>query len=808
MTAPAQHPNSQAPVAQSAALGAGNRIAPSWPLDQLIAVNPWWEMRDQPISDVAARLTLLGRAEGHMPRHWFKAQFPDRISPEHLDSAMRDSGTTLKHGALLAWLSGEGEPPCWNNFSDTVDESRDLTRYVSWHDEIIHQISQFCASFYSIATPLPHEPNHCLYEAWLENVQNDRGIEIMMGEKGLHKHFDALPATAEALLDEAIAELQVPEEAMEDYFHALLLDINGWASWLAYLRWQSKLAGGSDDAMHQLLAIRLAWELVLWRHHSTKQAQDMAALSQAWTQQFSALSALLQQHREHQEPAWIWQRAAEVAFQQATHAKLLSPAPTAPQAAQRPALQAAFCIDVRSEVYRRALEAQDQSIQTLGFAGFFGLAMEYAPAGASYTRPQLPGLLAPALSVTESEDPKGIAHRSSRLNRQARWSAIGKAAPAAFGYVESVGLGYAFKLLRESLFGANNTHPVNTVGDGDPHYIVSSPDAALDAKAQAELVAGILGAMTLTDNFASIVILAGHGSNTRNNPHAAGLDCGACGGQTGEMNVRVLAQLLNDADVRTALAETQGIQIPRDTSFVAALHDTTTDELHCLTALPTGSDLIQSWISAAGKAARQERAGNLGVTGKNVDKAIMERSRDWSQVRPEWGLAGNACFVVAPRSRTAHLNFAGRSFLHDYDEAADGAKGYAVLELIMTAPMLVTHWINMQYNTSVMDNQLYGSGNKVLHNIVGGNIGVFEGNGGDLRIGLPKQSLHDGQQWMHDTQRLNVYITAPKKAIADIVDRHEVVRQLVDNDWLYLYRIDDTHKEIQRLYKGNWLVTA
>lgn len=808
MTASAHRPNLQDPVVQNAALRAGNRIAPSWPLDQLIAVNPWWEMRDQPITEVAARLTLLGHADGHMPRHWFKAQFPERISPEHLDRAMQGSGTSLEHETLLAWLNSELQPPCWNNFSDTVDASRDLKRYVSWHDEIIHQISQFCASFYSIATPLPHKPDHCLYEAWLENVRNDRGIEIMMGEKGLHKYFDALPATSEALLDEAIAQLEVPEEAMEDYFHALLLDINGWASWLAYLRWQSKLAGGSDDAMHQLLAIRLAWELVLWRYQTSKQAEHMAALTQVWTQQFSALSGLLQQHRAHQEPAWIWQRAAELAFQQATHEKLLGPAPTKPEISQRPALQAAFCIDVRSEVYRRALESQDPSIQTLGFAGFFGLPMEYAPAGASYTRPQLPGLLAPALRVTESEGQEGTAQRSSRLNRQARWSAISKAAPAAFGYVESVGLGYAFKLLRESLFGANSTHPVNTVCDGTPGYIISSQDTALNANAQAELVAGILGAMTLTDNFATIVILAGHGSSTRNNPHAAGLDCGACGGQTGEMNVRVLAQLLNDIDVRTALADTHGIQIPKDTHFIAALHDTTTDELHCLTALPTGSQLIQSWITSAGKTARQERAGKLGVTDKNVDKAIIGRSRDWSQVRPEWGLAGNACFVIAPRSRTAHLNFGGRSFLHDYDEAADGAKGYPVLELIMTAPMLVTHWINMQYNTSVMDNELYGSGNKVLHNVVGGNIGVFEGNGGDLRIGLPMQSLHDGQQWMHDALRLSVYITAPKEAIADIVDRHDVVRQLVDNDWLYLYRIDDTHKEIQRLYKGNWFIAA
>ena len=63
-----------------AATAAGARIAPTWPLDQLIAVNPWWEMRDRPIEDVAARVALLGHANGHMPRSWFRDQYPHTIT--------------------------------------------------------------------------------------------------------------------------------------------------------------------------------------------------------------------------------------------------------------------------------------------------------------------------------------------------------------------------------------------------------------------------------------------------------------------------------------------------------------------------------------------------------------------------------------------------------------------------------------------------------------------------------------------------------------------------------------------------------
>ena len=164
-------------------------------------------------------------------------------------------------------------------------------------------------------------------------------------------------------------------------------------------------------------------------------------------------------------------------------------------------------------------------------------------------------------------------------------------------------------------------------------------------------------------------------------------------------------------------------------------------------------------------------------------------------------MANNAAFIVAPRARTRNVDLQGRVFLHDYDWQED--HDFSVLELIMTAPMIVTHWINMQYNASVNDNLRYGSGNKVLHNVVAGHIGVFEGNGGDLRIGLPLQSIHNGERWMHTPLRLSVYLQAPAKAVEAIYQRHEMVQQLVDNDWLYLFRLGDDATG-ERLYQNAW----
>ncbi len=320
---------------------------------------------------------------------------------------------------------------------------------------------------------------------------------------------------------------------------------------------------------------------------------------------------------------------------------------------------------------------------------------------------------------------------------------------------------------------------------------------------QADLAAGILDAMGLRV-FAPVVLLVGHGSQSANNPHAAGLDCGACGGQTGEINVRVLAQLLNDSRVRAALAQ-RGRAIPDDTRFVPALHNTTTDHIHGLSGEPL-PEPQQQWLTAAGELARRERSAALDPTlaeapSQVLDRALRARSGDWSQVRPEWGLADNAAFIIAPRDRTRGIDLQGRTFLHDYAWRED--PGYGVLEMILTGPLVVTHWINMQYNASVTDNLKYGSGNKVLHNVVGGHLGVFEGNGGDLRVGLPLQSVHDGERWMHEPLRLSVYIEAPREPVLDIVERHETLRQLVDNEWLFLFCLDDSGA-IERLRRKGW----
>ncbi|MDX5366891.1 MAG: DUF2309 domain-containing protein, partial [Alphaproteobacteria bacterium] len=333
------------------------------------------------------------------------------------------------------------------------------------------------------------------------------------------------------------------------------------------------------------------------------------------------------------------------------------------------------------------------------------------------------------------------------------------------------------------------------------------PDPALSLETKLAGAEMVLRAMFLTENYARLIVLAGHGASVVNNPHASALHCGACGGYSGEVNARLLASLLNDADVRQELAA-RGIDVPADTLFLAALHDTTTDDFTLYTddnPSPSHEAAIasaRSWLASAGQMARNERA--LRLPRANSGKAIPARSRDWSETRPEWALAGCKAFIAAPRRRTAGKSLAGRAFLHDYEWKQD--RNFGVLELILTAPVVVASWISLQYYGSTVAPDVFGGGNKLLHNATGG-IGVVEGNGGLLRAGLPWQSVHDGETFMHEPLRLSVCIEAPREAMSDILGRHPNVRALFDNGWLHLFALDEDGRMAWR-YRGNLEWTA
>ena len=783
------------------------RIAPTWPLDQFIAVNPYWGFVDQPIAQAAKQLGQLSATPLVMPRAFYQAELQaGRLTKAHLQAAINAAQADCSVDELIASLTLAGRHSQRQALVTTLaDGQRDLSHAMAWVDFVTHQISQHCAAYFDVSQASWNPERVGLYASWVKQLANDHSAALLMGYSGFSQKAGHLPKDPRALIAAATQALGLKIWQITDYYTALLMSINGWASWCAFERWQARLGTvpgqTDDDDIIELLAIRLGWEWLLLQDPQNTQIAPAWATACALQEEPTATVDIENKHD------WLLQGALELAYQQPLCRGLMdAPAVPAP-----PTVQAIFCIDVRSEVFRRALEASSAAVQTRGFAGFFGLFISYSPVGTAMTRPQLPGLLPSSRCVTDECDSLSLGQAIAKRRKQGlQWrntlQNFRTTASSGFSFVETCGMLYAGKLIKKTLPSYATPHTIEQTGLSDSELMATRPrlqnlpgaSAQAEVQSRCDMAAFILGGIGVTKDFARIVLLAGHGSQTANNPHAAGLDCGACGGQTGEVNARVLAALLNDAAVRTALVS-KNITIHETTWFLGGMHNTTTDELtlYDIDLMPAShaADLqqLKTMLALAGQKARAERAPTLGLAhlerdAVQLEASIKSRANDWAQVRPEWGLANNAAFIVAPRTRSQHLNLAGRAFLHDYDHKEDSTLG--VLELIMTAPMVVTNWINMQYYASVVDNVKYGSGNKVLHNVVGGRLGVFEGNGGDLRIGLPMQSLHNGSQWQHTPLRLSVFIEAPKAAIDSIIAKHALVRQLVHNQWLHLFQIE------------------
>ena len=793
----------------ASALQACARIAPTWPLDRMIAVNPLWERREQPWHEVAQQLWLRAGSRLTLSTEDYRQAWQEgSIAERHLHQALTEQGVSWSTEHLLQALDAKQEPN--GGLPLLEDLAEPGIPQPGWPVLITQQIGQCCAAWFD-REQADWRPDDSagLYQAWRSSMLADRGLSVLSACRDLDGRIAELPLQPQVALEAAVQRLGLTADDWAPWFDCLLLRSLGCASWCAYQRWQARLQGEDDQTMLELLAIRAAWEWLVDDRQRDSQSR--------WQRWRSAWQRLLQQPPSADWQALqLWQRADELAWQEQLQGLLCRAKPAAAPKARLAKLF--FCIDVRSEPLRRALEQVCPELETGGFAGFFGLPIAYTPLGTTATRPQLPGLLAPQLQVSDSsgdaeQDHQLVRLRQDRLARQGRWRLFERLPASTFTLVESVGLGYAGALLGRTCGLLGRAEEAHRSAWRLAEWQQLQPLLpAMPLAQKVDLAERILQAMGLRGPIPALLVLLGHGSQSANNPHAAGLDCGACCGQSGEINTRLLAGLLNEVEVRAELCK-RGHDLPAYCHVLAGLHNTSTDEVQVFAHEAVPATLQPSWqrvrqaLDEAAARVRRERAAKLGLApvqeqpGKLLN-LLRRRARDWAQTRPEWGLAGNAAFIAAPRSRTRGVDLQGRAFLHDYDWRQDGEG--RLLELIMTAPMVVAHWINLQYFTSTTDNLRFGSGNKLLHNVVGGHIGVFEGNGGDLRIGLARQSLHDGRQWMHRPLRLHVVIDAPQAMIDRVIATHAVVRDLVHHGWLHLLRLDGQPAQLERRTVEGW----
>ena len=193
---------------------------------------------------------------------------------------------------------------------------------------------------------------------------------------------------------------------------------------------------------------------------------------------------------------------------------------------------------------------------TFGFAGFFGVPVRYRPYGSAHSIAQAPVLVRPSITVGERPDAATTQDLEREAARSAARDALSEGALyhpiAAFAGVEAFGLFSALRAARKT-FVASRTHAAR------PLQPLDSDDIGEDERVF--LADSVLQIMGLTRDFAPLVVLCGHGGATVNNAFAAALDCGACGGNRGLVNARVVCAILNDPQVRLGLSG-RGISIP------------------------------------------------------------------------------------------------------------------------------------------------------------------------------------------------------------------------------------------------------
>lgn len=481
-----------------------------------------------------------------------------------------------------------------------------------------------------------------------------------------------------------------------------------------------------------------------------------------------------------------------------------------------PDAQMVFCIDTRSELIRRHVESKG-NYETFGYAGFFGIAMDYQTLNDGIIRKSCPPIVSSAYTVSETAQSDKKKQFSTYKKRNGR-SKFGNyflkrmknMLPSAFGYVEGSGFYYGLSLMARTLTpgliyrkNQKNTSQMEATCQPEINKALREETDTVGISLE-EKVGIVKSAFDLMGwkKFAPLVLFVGHGSHSANNPFGSSLDCGACAASPGRHNARMLAKLANLPEVRNALVKTHGVMIPESTLFIGAEHNTTTDDIILFDSEAPDShrQLIKNLktnLSKTQQTATQER---LGTNGNSVSSA-QQKANNWGETRPEWGLAKNAGFIVGPRNLTENSNLNSRCFLHSYDWKLDTTG--SALEGIMQGPMVVTQWINNHYYFSTVDNNIYGGGSKITHNITG-KFGVVQGNGGDLKMGLPLQSLFGSDDAMyHQPLRLSVMIQAPIARVSEILVSNNHLKALLDNDWIYLMVMDPKqNNEIYRYKKS------
>ncbi|MDQ0216384.1 uncharacterized protein YbcC (UPF0753/DUF2309 family) [Oikeobacillus pervagus] len=669
---------------------------------------------------------------------------------------------------------------------------------------------------------MPNRENG-FYDAWRGIIKYDPSLKSTVRKK-----LNEGPQNADDALMNALQEMDIPFKEIQEYLEAHLYALPGWAGMML---WRSQQSAKEHSLLLEYLAVRVSMECALIKPYLPLPKQDIDAkaflepLVSAWAQWGDMPVSLISQLPPTELEAYLtlayrfdkvaryrlWLEAWEKTYEDQLMKLITSKQSIVRKMDKTVMAQFVFCIDVRSEPFRRQLE-QEGPFETIGAAGFFGLPIATTKLCSHHSHNSLPVMFNPQFKVKEISSDielKQYQQRNQVVNSlSSTFKTMKHSLPSSMLLPEISGPWLGVQTLARSFipkWAGSTFHKIQKKWLRKPftkftiereHTIASELPIGFTDGEKVNYVRQALKMMGLTNHFAPIVVICGHGSYSTNNPYSSALDCGACGGASSGFNARVFASLCNLPKVRQTL-EKEGISIPEDTVFVAAEHITTTDELKWLyvpelsNTAKDAFNQVESILLKVSEKANAERIPQLPNIHLNYKKPKAEAERfaeDWSEVRPEWGLAGNAAIIIGERRLTQDCNLNGRVFLHNYNWQND--KNGDLLEAIINGPGTVCEWINLQYYASTVAPHYYGSGSKTTQTVTAG-IGVMQGNASDLLIGLPWQSvMQSDQNIYHSPIRLLVVIQAPREYVERTLSHNQAFNQKVQNGWVRLASID------------------
>jgi uncharacterized protein len=828
-------------------------IAPLWPISTFAARHPWMGLEKQSFDQVAdwlknsrdvdiypsASMILSAKNKGEINETFVKQRLQRWLDTNlHTFSLPRDVAERFCHAALKM------EPIPTNLLSsvelmqkveefrerneDTVNhssiqpissqiENQDRERLINILDYHVIKWSKLYLDDSQAGWTMPHREEG-FYRSWHRLVCYDPALS-----KSQRESLKSWPEEADRALKKALKELNISDAEIQTYLEAHLLSLPGWAGMML---WRSKQSNEENTLLTEYLAVRISLEWALihpylpFRNKQSEKRESIPSLLAAWIhwgnlslEEWAHMSDIKQQEYllfaarfDEKLCRKLWLEAWEQTHEEQLKQKIISNQSS--NGNKETALaQFVFCIDVRSEPFRRQLEIEGP-FETIGMAGFFGVPIATNELGCKHSHPSLPIMNKPLHKIIESTEEnelisyqhrKQTVHSLSYTFKTMKQNLLANLLlPELSGpwlSLQMVARSFMPKTadrfihnLRQAWLRKPKTnlvlHHVHQTEEGIP--IGFSEGDKVNYARQA------LKMMGITDNFSPLVVICGHGSQSTNNPYASSLECGACGGQAGGFNARVLATLCNLPEVRKELS-LEGIAIPDETVFVAAEHNTTVDELEWI-YVPVLSksaqvaferiEAILPRVSHKANAERLTKLPHFQSKHKKPKSAAYQLAEDWSVIRPEWGLAGNAAFIIGQRELTNGCDLEGRVFLHNYNWQKDSNGD--LLDTIISGPGTVAQWINLEYYASTVAPHYYGSGNKATQTVTAG-LGVMQGNASDLLTGLPWQSVMQSDNVAyHSPLRLLIVIQAPKDYVERLVKNNAAFQQKVQNGWVRL----------------------